>query len=441
MASTIYNKNNMSTSEVKKMQQALIDKGYDLGSYGADGIWGAKTEAALSQFKKDTGGSNSYGTTVGNETFNKLYGTGSASGGSSNKSGSTGGATAGSSGINWGTTAAPNATVNASGMTIPGTNLTVGATAEGVDAHKLGTFNYENYLTGIDTLNQGFDSHITQLQSGAGNAKAALDEARANALAGIKSTYDDSARNYYRLYRTQEKELPEQLSSIGATGGATESAALRLMNNYSDNLYKNETSRNQDVNGLNQDYNDAIAKNSMQVAQQIADAYLQKAQALQDMQTGFAQSQQDVYNQYLQGLADQSSAQSAASLVTANNAARQQQYDLERQGYSTKGWTDANGVYQYAITGNPKTTTEKSSGSSNKSGSSGGSGSGSGSGGGYTPTAAYNAAYRSASAHLNSTREADGRTYGAEAVVNYINNNKNLTTAEKKMLAKDLGLL
>ena len=380
MASTIYNKNNMSTADVKKMQQALVDAGYSVGSAGVDGIWGKDTEKALSQFKKDTGGSNSYGTTVGNETFNKLYGTGSASGGSSNKGGSTGGATAGSSGINWGTTAAPNATVNASGMTIPGTNLTVGATAEGVDAHKLGTFNYENYLTGIDTLNQGFDSHITQLQSGAGNANAALEEARSNALAGIKSTYDDSARNYYRLYRTQEKELPEQLSSIGATGGATESAALRLMNNYSDNLYKNETARNQDVNGLNQDYNEAIAKNSMQIAQQIADAYLQKAQALQGMQADFAQSQKDVYSSYMQNAAAQAAAQKeareaaqkeaqAAALTARNNNVHANELKRQNEGYTTAHWTDGNGEYHYRITGKKKVTKSGSGGSGGSGGS------------------------------------------------------------------------
>ena len=95
MASKIYNRNNMSKSEVRKMQNALINSGYNVGKSGADGIWGKNTSAALSAYKKATGGSNSYGNTVGNETFRKLYKTGSSggtpSGGSPSRGTSSGG--------------------------------------------------------------------------------------------------------------------------------------------------------------------------------------------------------------------------------------------------------------------------------------------------------------------------------------------------------------
>lgn len=40
---------------VKLLQEKLIEQGYDLGSYGADGKFGAKTEAAVRQFQKDWG--------------------------------------------------------------------------------------------------------------------------------------------------------------------------------------------------------------------------------------------------------------------------------------------------------------------------------------------------------------------------------------------------
>ena len=47
--------NGSAGEEVKKLQKALQDKGYDLGSYGADGIFGAKTESAVRQYQKDNG--------------------------------------------------------------------------------------------------------------------------------------------------------------------------------------------------------------------------------------------------------------------------------------------------------------------------------------------------------------------------------------------------
>lgn len=102
MASTIYNANTMSKSDIKKMQQALVDAGYSVGSSGVDGIWGKDTSAALSKYKAATGGSNTYGTTVGNETLNKLYGktntskSGSSSGSNTTKSYSSSGGSGGS---------------------------------------------------------------------------------------------------------------------------------------------------------------------------------------------------------------------------------------------------------------------------------------------------------------------------------------------------------
>lgn len=42
-------------SAVKKIQQLLLDRGYKLPKYGADGDYGAETEAAVKQFQKDWG--------------------------------------------------------------------------------------------------------------------------------------------------------------------------------------------------------------------------------------------------------------------------------------------------------------------------------------------------------------------------------------------------
>jgi peptidoglycan hydrolase-like protein with peptidoglycan-binding domain len=40
---------------VKELQTELIKRGYDLGSYGADGSFGKATEAAVKAFQKDRG--------------------------------------------------------------------------------------------------------------------------------------------------------------------------------------------------------------------------------------------------------------------------------------------------------------------------------------------------------------------------------------------------
>lgn len=346
----IYTPENMSSADVKKMQQALVDAGYSVGSSGVDGIWGKDTSAALKKYKADTGGSNTYGNTVGKETFDKLYGTSSSNKGtsSSNKGTSSGTKTPTATTTSpWTDTPNPNASVNAGGITVPGSNFTYSGTESGVEAAKQATNAYKDYIQNLEVLQQGYDDYITELEKGSYNANSALEDAHSNALAGIKQTYDDSARNYYRLYRTQEKELPEQLSSVGATGGATESAALRLMNNYSDNLYKNETARNKNINALNEDYYNAVANNSKQLASEIANAYLQLAQGQLGMQGELQNVNNSIYNNYL----DNENANIAATYEqsTANDVARWNNNVTDRmaeqlaKGDTIWTWTDDDG--------------------------------------------------------------------------------------------------
>ncbi len=44
---------NLSSSDIKNVQQALNDKGYDAGK--ADGVWGAKSQRAVKDFQKAQG--------------------------------------------------------------------------------------------------------------------------------------------------------------------------------------------------------------------------------------------------------------------------------------------------------------------------------------------------------------------------------------------------
>lgn len=70
--------NGSSGSEVKKLQQTLIDNGYDVGSTGADGIYGSNTEAAVRKYQQDNG--LSVDGIAGDNTLGKLYGTANTSG-------------------------------------------------------------------------------------------------------------------------------------------------------------------------------------------------------------------------------------------------------------------------------------------------------------------------------------------------------------------------
>lgn len=247
---TIYNPNTMSSSEIKKMQNALIKAGYNVGSTGADGIWGKNTSAAISQFKKDTGGSNTYGNTIGNETFKKLYGTSNSSSNSSSKSGSS------NNTVKWDTND---------------------------EAQKA----YQNMLKTGNTEAQG-------IQSQWDSAAAAAENSYSNSLSNLNNSYnanvsqanmsaDDAARQQYIAYMQNKNKLGEQLSAQGITGGASETALNSILNAYSTALNSNEGSRQaaladlassyqDDLTGLNQTLNSSLADINSQYGSAYADA-------------------------------------------------------------------------------------------------------------------------------------------------------------------------
>ena len=429
MAST--NKNYLANTQNANSTtlNALYDVASQAGIKNYQNMSSADLTTAIKQATGTSG--NTYGNTIGNKTLNQ-YGYSVDKNGNIYKT---------NSGIQWSNEANPNATVSNTITTIPGTNYQVANNnSDGWYAYDQGAAAYQNYLNNMNTLQNGYDQYVTTLQGGAGNANAALDEARQNALAGIKSTYDDSARNYYRLYRTQEKELPEQLSSIGATGGASESAALRLMNAYSDNLNKNETARNKDTNALNEDYYNAVAQNSQKLAGELANAYLQLAYQQQGLQDTLYTNQSNIYNNYLNTLKENEAAelaaqekaaatQAQAALTSRNNTVRANEAARQREGYTTVHWTDADGAYHYQISGTQKKNSVGGSSGSNSNNNN-------------TPetSAMYDYVYNMANSHAND-RDADGRTSGSVAALNYIYNSNLITDSEKKQMAKDLGLL
>ena len=69
-------KNGSSGSDVKKLQQALVDAGYSVGSAGVDGIYGSATAAAVKAYQKANG--LSVDGIAGNQTLGSLYGSSKA---------------------------------------------------------------------------------------------------------------------------------------------------------------------------------------------------------------------------------------------------------------------------------------------------------------------------------------------------------------------------
>lgn len=283
---TIYNKNNMSRSQVKDLQNSLIKAGYSVGKSGADGIWGKDTAAAVSAWKKSTGNNNTYGNTIGASNLAKI----------------------GSAGTKGTTTKTPaNTNRNAGVKTALGGSNLLGTSTIGKAAR---TFINNN-------PNSSPNAYLRALQSGLieplGSSNLTVDpniQSQWNtALADANTLYntnagqlgnvynqgvnqanlmsDEAARQQYIAYMQNRKNLAEQLSTNGITGGASETALNQILNSYSSNLADTEASRQSALAELANEYNGNLSDLMAQ---------LQSNQASINSQYG-AMAQEDLANQ------------------------------------------------------------------------------------------------------------------------------------------------
>lgn len=310
---TVADLSSMTTAQVKALQTGLKNAGYNIGSSGVDGIAGKDTQAALSAWKAANGVNNTSGATIGQTNYNKLIGytptTTTSSSGKSNTSSGTNSnylVTAGQTG-NY-----ADITNKAQAYLTGGTytpNQTIDTNYWGAQGGKAAMYNNNKTYKGLamtadDIAKASYYASLYDQQQGYNNAKedttamieaeiapylqylqnaqtestTALQNANDASKTAINAAYDDTARKYYQLYKTQNAKLPENLSLAGVTGGASESAQLNLLNTYANNLYNNESGRNAQLANVDQDYNDKVASNSISAANSIADAYLQLAQ-------------------------------------------------------------------------------------------------------------------------------------------------------------------
>lgn len=257
---------------------------------------------------------------------------------------------------------------------------------------------YNAAMGEVDGMIQAAISPIQQMYANMQTQQnTALQNAQKLSADQINNAYDLSARDYYQLYKTQQAKLPENLSKAGVTGGASESAQLKLMNNYSENLYKNEAARNNQLAGVNQNYNNQIAQNSINAANQMANAYLQMAQ----QQLSYKR-QDELAQREAQAQAEENAAAQTVSQWNANVRARME--EQLAKGDTIWTWTDESGKIHWttyesrglAMGGkklSPSSSKVKSSGgSSTYSAGSSGSG-GSGGSGGSTPSSATSYSY------------------------------------------------
>lgn len=476
---TVADLSSMTTAQVKALQTGLKNAGYNIGSSGVDGIAGKDTQAALSAWKAANGVNNTSGATIGQSNYNKLTGytpTTTSSGGKSNTS----------SGINSNYLVTAGQTGNYADITnkaqaylTGGTytpNQTIDTNYWGAQGGKAAMYNNDKTYKGLamtadDIAKASYYASLYDQQQGYNNAKedttamiqaeiapylqylqnaqtessAALQNANEASKTAINAAYDDTARKYYQLYKTQNAKLPENLSFAGVTGGASESAQLNLLNTYANNLYNNESGRNTQLANVDQDYNDKVASNSISAANSIADAYLQLAQQK------IAYDREDA--QLAAEAQKTAEEQAAAQKLEAYNAnVRARMLNQLNKGDTIWSWTDETGQLHwttYKATAQAYKSTYKvtelsakdkdkvsSLGTKNNNNNNNNDDPFGNNDSGTTEKSAYDKALNTAAAMMSISS-----VYGPTNAAKFISENTTLTDSEKSKMYKALGLL
>lgn len=318
---TIYRKGSTSTSEVKKMQQGLKDKGYYKGN--VDGVWGNKTSSALSAYKSATGGSNSYGNSFGKETTDKLYGTNS-SGGSSKSSGAKGG-------IGFMQNVIKSVSNN---PTAYGTAYYNALTRGGMDP--IGS----DKLTADPNIQNQWNMALGGAQDLYNTNAGQLGNVYNQGVNQANQAAEDAARQQYIVYKQNKNKLAEQLSSSGITGGASETALNSILNAYASGLASNNSALQESLAKLGNEYQGDLSSLMAQLQQSqaaINNQYGQmQAEDLANQKKQLAESQASALEAYLQQQ-QQRKTNDWNSRVSANIQSKNPTYV----------WTDSDGRLHY----------------------------------------------------------------------------------------------
>lgn len=456
MANTIYRQGQASSTDVREMQKALKDQGYYKGN--VDGVWGNQTSSALSNYKRDTGGSNTAGNSFGRETIVKLFGNPlpGSSGSSTSRGSSSGGGSSSSSSSNRG---------NSTGSLTKGVLGMVSNIAKNPTQASQAYLKYlQSGGNPIGSENLVADPNIKQQWDDALAASQQYYDTGIGQLGNIYSSgakqanlnADDMARQQYILYKQNKNRLAEQLSTNGITGGASETALNSILNAYSSNLSQNEAARQAALASLRNEYQSGMSDLLGQLQQNQANINSQYGQLqredLANQREQLAEAQRSAFESYLENKSLNNTSNWNAR-VSANIQAKNPRFvytdNNGRLHYTNSQTTAATAKAQgYTVVDRTSYDKKKSSGKSNNSKSSNSIPSSTKNSneidmsvwGGSTPTNSkqsnYNDVYRNAAAWR---QQKDGQTKTVDYISKMVSNGT-ITESEAKRMLKALGL-
>lgn len=154
------------------------------------------------------------------------------------------------------------------------------------------------YNNGMNALNSAYDAQMNSLRGNLDSTKSQLQNSYNNSRNDIQQDAENSLRQAYINKMLSQRNLGQQMSAQGLSGGATETTLASMQNNYGNARNNINTTANKNLTNLEQNYNDNLAQALQAYNSAVASSNLAKAQQQMQLESALANNQISALGDY-----------------------------------------------------------------------------------------------------------------------------------------------
>lgn len=154
------------------------------------------------------------------------------------------------------------------------------------------------YDRGMSALNSAYDNQLSSLSNNLNETRNQLANQYNRSKQNIADDAAASLKQAYINKLQSERNLGQQMSAQGLTGGATETTMANMLNNYGNARNEINTTQNRNLSNLEGNYSDNLSQAMQAYNSAVANANLQKAQQAMQLENALANNQISALGDY-----------------------------------------------------------------------------------------------------------------------------------------------
>ena len=154
------------------------------------------------------------------------------------------------------------------------------------------------YDRGMGALNSAYDKQMSSLSDNLNETRNQLLNNYNYSRGNINNDAADSLKQAYINRMQSERNLGQQMSAQGLSGGATETTMANMLNNYGNARNSINTTANRSLADLENNYNNNLSTAQQAYNSAVANANLQKAQQAMQLENALSNNQISALSDY-----------------------------------------------------------------------------------------------------------------------------------------------